>query len=90
MKKKPGFALRSVCGENFLIAQGVQNIDFSKLIALNETSTYLWNAIGQDEDFTIDKLVKLLLDEYEVSEEQARNDVEALCKSMIDAGIIQS
>lgn len=88
MKKKPGFALRSVCGEKFLIAEGVENIDFSKLIALNETSTYLWEAIPEDEEFTIDTLVDLLLEEYDVTAEQARQDVTELCHAMLQAGII--
>lgn len=88
MKKKPGFALRSVCGEQFLIAEGIENIDFSKLIALNESSAYLWQSISDEEEFTVDTLTQLLLDEYEVEPQQARADVEALCKSMIDAGIL--
>lgn len=88
MKKKPGFALRSVCGEQFLIAEGIENIDFSELIALNESSAYLWKTIKEDEEFTVDTLTQLLLDEYEVTPEQARADVEALCQSMIEAGIV--
>lgn len=88
MKKKPGFALRSVCGEQFLIAGGIENIDFSELIALNESSAYLWKTIKEDEEFTVDTLTQLLLDEYEVTPEQARADVEALCQSMIEAGIV--
>lgn len=88
MKKKPGFALRSVCGEQFLIAEGIENIDFSKLIALNESSAYLWKTIREDEEFTVDTLTQLLLDEYEVEPEKARQDVEALCQSMIEAGIV--
>lgn len=88
MKKKKGFALRSVCGEQFLIAEGVENIDFSKLIALNETSAFLWNAIGEEEEFTIDTLVSKITDEYEVTAEEARPDIVALCDTMIEAGII--
>lgn len=88
MKKKPGFALRSVCGEQFLIAEGVENIDFSKLIALNQSSAYLWNAVG-DEEFTVDAMVELLLKEYDVEAEQARKDVEALVTAMTDAGVIE-
>lgn len=90
MKKKPGFALRSVCGEQFLIAEGLENIDFSKLIALNETSVYLWNAIDEGEEFTIDTMTDLLLAEYEVDADQARKDVEKLCDAMIEAGIIET
>lgn len=89
MKKKPGFALRSVCGEQFLIAEGLSNIDFSKLIALNESSAYLWNAIDEGEEFTIDSLTALILEEYEVEENIARNDVKALVASMLEAGVIE-
>lgn len=89
MKKKPGFALRSVCGEQFLIAEGLSNIDFSKLIALNESSAYLWNAIDEGEEFTIDSLTALILQEYEVEENTARNDVKALVASMLEAGVIE-
>lgn len=88
MKKKPGFALRSVCGEEFLIAEGLENIDFSKLISLNESSAFLWSKVADDEEFTVQSLVALLLDEYEVTEQQATEDVAALCRSMIAAGVI--
>lgn len=88
MKKRPGFRLRSVCGEQFLIAEGLQNIDFSKLISLNESSAYLWNNIGDDEEFTVDTLVELILKEYEIDEATARKDVETLVDTMVEAGII--
>lgn len=89
MKKKPGFALRSVCGEKFLIAEGVDNIDFSKLIALNESSVYLWKSLADGEEFTEETLVELLMNEYEVSREQASEDVAVLCRSMIEAEIVE-
>lgn len=89
MKKKPGFVMRSVCGERFLIAEGLENIDFSKLIALNESSVYLWESIKEGEEFTIDTLTDLLLEEYEVTRDVAQKDVEALVKQMLEAGIIE-
>ena len=89
MKKKPGFALRSVCGENFLIAEGMQNIDFSKLIALNESSTYLWKAIKQDEYFTAESMADLLMQEYEVDRETAIKDAQQLINSLVEAGVIE-
>lgn len=89
MKKKPGFTLRSLCGEQFLIAEGMENIDFSNLIALNDTSAFLWNAVAEGEEFTADTLTALLCAEYEVSEAEARADVEALIADMKKAGIIE-
>lgn len=41
MKKKSGFVLRQVCGENIIVAEGKENIDFSSIIAMNESSAYL-------------------------------------------------
>ena len=88
MKTKEGFRLRTVCGENIIVAEGIANIDFSRIISLNESAAYLWNKV-QDTEFTNDTLVKLLLEEYEIDEATARADVEALTKKWFEAGIIE-
>ena len=88
MKKKPGFTMRTICGENFLVAEGLENIDFTKLIALNETSAFLWSSIGEDETFTSERLTELLVEEYDVTPDVARADVEVLVSNMLDMGLI--
>lgn len=87
MQVKSGFKLNQVCGQTFLVPMGESNIDFSKLIALNESSLLLWNRM-QEGDFIIDDLVKVLLDEYEVDEATARKDVEAIVKQFEEEGVI--
>lgn len=88
MKTKKGFKLRTVCGENIIVAEGIENIDFSRIISMNESASYLWNKI-QEQEFTIDTLVNLLLEEYEVDEATARSDAEALVEKWQEAGIIE-
>lgn len=88
MKAKTGFNLRNVCGEQVIVAEGRENIDFSNIISMNETSAYLWNAI-QGKDFTVDDLVKLLTQEYDVDEQTARKDAQALANQWLDAGICE-
>ena len=88
MKTKKGFRLRNVCGENIIVAEGIENIDFSRIISMNETSAYLWQNI-QDKEFDADTLVKLLLTEYEVDEATARKDAEGLITKWHEAGIIE-
>lgn len=88
MKAKTGFNLRNVCGEQVIVAEGRENIDFSNIISMNETSAYLWNAI-QDKDFTVDDLVELLTQEYDVDEQTARKDAQALAKQWLEAGICE-
>ena len=87
MKVKPGFKLNQVCGQTFLVPMGEGNIDFSKLIALNESSLLMWKKMEQGE-FTEDDLVNILLEEYEVDETTARKDVKAILKQYKDEGVV--
>ena len=88
MKTKKGFKLRTVCGENIIVAEGVENIDFSRIISMNESSAYLWQNV-LDTDFNADTLVELLLKEYEIDEATARRDSEQLLQKWLEAGIIE-
>ena len=88
MKAKKGFRLRNVCGENIIIAEGIENIDFSRIISMNESSAFLWAKI-QGTDFTKETLVKLILEEYDIDEATAKADVDKLIKSWKEAGIIE-
>ena len=56
MKVKNGFNLREVCGENIIVAEGDENIDFSNIISMNESSAYLWQEVQKLDNFTIDTL----------------------------------
>ena len=88
MKTKKGFKLRNVCGENIIVADGIENIDFSRIISMNESAAYLWSNI-QEQEFDADKLVSLLLDEYDTDEATARADVLQLIDKWKEAGIIE-
>lgn len=88
MLLKEGLKYNEVCGQSFIVPMGEDNIDFSKIIALNESSKLLWKRMEQGE-FSVDDLVKVLLDEYEVDEATARNDVETIIKQFEKEGILK-
>lgn len=88
MKIKTGFEMRNVCGEKVVIATGLENLDFSKMISLNETAAYLWEA-AEGKDFCEAQLVEALCQEYEVSPEQAANDVAALIENWKELGLVE-
>ena len=88
MKAKPGFNLRDVCGEQIIVAEGKENIDFSNIISMNESSAYLWREVQKLESFTAEDLAKLLLDQYEVDEETALHDTQTLATQWLKAGIV--
>ncbi len=89
MKTKKGFRLRTVCGENIIVAEGIENIDFSRIISMNESSAFLWKKVENGQDFTEEDLTQYLTDEYEVDEATARKDINALTANWLKAGIIE-
>lgn len=89
MKVKNGFNLREVCGENIIVAEGDENIDFSNIISMNESSAYLWQEVQKLNNFTIDTLTQLLCEQYEIDEATAKKDVTTLATQWAAAGIIE-
>ena len=89
MKAKKGFNLRTICGENIIVGEGIENIDFSKIISMNESSAFLWKTIQKEPSFTEEKLAELLTEEYEVDHQTALADAKELCRQWQEAGIIE-
>lgn len=87
MKKKKGFNLRNVCGEEIIVAEGKENIDFSNIISMNETSAFLWKNL-KDNDFSVEDMANLLTDEYDVAYATAIADCKELVSLWSEAGII--
>ena len=89
MKAKKGFKAREICGETIVVPEGEENIDFSNIIKMNETAVYLWKAVQNRDAFSMDDLVDLLLEDYEVDRQQAAADVKVLVSQWAQAGIIE-
>ena len=89
MKIKNGFVLREMCGENIVSAEGLEHINFNKLISLNSTAAFLWKAL-EGKEFTEEEMAQLLVDEYGIDMELALTDSKNLCKAWIEAGITES
>lgn len=87
MKIKDGFILRCICGEYIVVGEGLAQINFNKMLSMNESAAYLWKEITGKE-FTREDLVQLLLDQYEVSREQAAADVDKLVDTWIKEGVV--
>ncbi len=89
MKIKKGFVLRSICGQNVISGEGLEQVNFSKLVTLNETATYLWKEV-QDKEFTAQTLADLMTDRYEVTAERALEDAKALCDQWVEMGLAEA
>lgn len=90
MKIKKGFVLRQVCGENVIVGEGLDAINFGKLLALNETAAWLWSQAQQMGDFTAEALTEKLCEEYDVTLDEARNDVAGIITQWQGVNVIES
>ncbi len=87
MKIDPNFELRNICGENIIISHGKENINFTKIITLNESATFIWNKIA-DTDFTLDDMVSIICIEYDIANATATAACQAILAEWTKAGII--
>lgn len=88
MKIKEGFELRDVCGEAVVVATGRKNIDFSKVINLNESASLVWREV-QGHDFDAGEVARVLTAHYEVDEATAARDAVALLAQWKEAGLAE-
>ena len=75
-------------GEHVILSHGMDNIDFSKIISLNETAAFLWKQAVGKEAISEDGLVSSLLEAYEVDEETARKDVAQVLAKWREIGLL--
>ena len=89
MKLIEGFRLRPLGKEYIVTPESVAQINFNKMISLNSSAAYLWKSV-EGREFTPEELKRLLLDRYDVEEEIAGRDAEAIAQSWIEAGIAEA
>lgn len=89
MRIKEGFVLREICGQNVVSGEGLDQVNFSKLITLNPTATLLWQKAEKDGDFTVDSLAEVLIETFpEVEKERLVSDTAKLVKQWVEMGLI--
>lgn len=87
MKFKKEYKVRSIAGENVVIMQGRYGSDVTRVISLNDTSLLLWNEL-QGEDFDLNKVVDLLLENFYVDEVTATKDAEAWIAKLKECNLV--
>lgn len=89
MKVKKGLELQEVCGEFIIVPAGIENVDFSKIISLNETAADIWKGVAEMNEFSIDDMVSILMEQYEVDEETAREDCSKIAERWKEMGLTE-
>ena len=86
MKVEKEFVLREIAGDYIIIPTGKTVLEFNGLITVNEVGVSLWNMLQKE--VTLDELVQGILDEYDVEESVAREDIVEFLNRLADGGIL--
>ena len=86
MKLEKEFVLREIAGDYVIIPVGKTVIEFNGLITVNEVGVSIWNMLQNE--VTFDQIVQVILNEYEVEESVAREDIREFLDQLIDGGIL--
>lgn len=80
------FVLREIAGDYIIIPTGKTILEFNGLITVNEVGVSLWKMLQQE--ITFDGLVQGILEEYDVEESIAREDIQEFLDTLIAGGIL--
>ena len=86
MKVNSNYVVKVLAGEPILVHQDEHNVDFSKVITLNEIALLIFEQIKNG--FSLDEIVAAILAEYEVDEAVARADAIEFIEKLKELGII--
>lgn len=87
MKISKEFVLREIAGDYIIIPTGKTVLEFNGLITVNEVGVDLWKML--QEDVTFEELVQGILNEYDVEESVAREDIAEFLDTLIEGGILK-
>lgn len=86
MKIKKELIKRSIAGDTILVPVGKTVYDSNGLFVLNEVAASIWDVLGDCE--TQDEIVDKILEEYEVSKEEAERDTAEFLGTLREMQII--
>ena len=88
MKISEKFKVREMAGEHVIIMPGRVGADMTRILALNDSSLYLWETL-RGRDFTTEEAAGLLTERYEVDEGTALRDAHAWTGKLAECGVLE-
>lgn len=85
MKIKEGYRLRKVGNNSLVVAAG--GINFTGLITVNETGTFIWNMLEKGAE--TDEIIAALAAECAVAPEEITDDVDAFIEKLKGADLVE-
>ena len=86
MKINPDFVLRTVAGKHIVVPIGEAGVSFNGVITLNDSGKMLFEMLVKGAEPK--DLVNRLMEVYDVSQEQANEDVKAFIETLASRHVL--
>ena len=87
MKIVKEFILREIAGECVLVPTGATSQEFNGMITISDTAKFIWENIEKVD--SLEEMIRMVLDTYEIDEETARRDTIAFVGALVENGFIE-
>ncbi|MBP5548084.1 MAG: PqqD family peptide modification chaperone [Bacteroidales bacterium] len=81
MRINPKYKVRKVAENNIVLIQGRNPGDMTSVVALNDTSLFLWNNL-KGLDFEVEDITNLLVEQFDVDADVAAKDAAAWVETL--------
>ncbi len=88
MKLKYEFNVREIAGEYILVPMGAGALQFSGMVTTNAVGAAICDCLK--ESTTADAILAKLLEEFDIDEATAREDMDAFLASLEKAGLLEA
>ncbi len=88
MKLRSDLILRTIGSDHLIVDPSQDMVDLSTVYTLNSSAAWLWEEL-KGKDFDTDTIVDLLLENYEVSKDQAASDAGVLLQDFRKQGLLE-
>ncbi|WP_293937375.1 PqqD family protein [Sphingobacterium sp. UBA5996] len=88
MKLRSDLILRTIGSDHLIVDPSQDMVDLSTVYTLNSSAAWLWEEL-KGKDFDTDTIVDLLLENYEVSKDQAASDAAVLLQDFRKQGLLE-
>lgn len=89
MKLNDKYQIRSIAGEEIVIASGDSQTDLTRILSLNPTAVWLWKQLS-GKDFTEEDVANLLLNRFNIDQTVAVVDARGWIDVLKQYYIIES
>ncbi|MDO4978310.1 MAG: PqqD family protein [Eubacteriales bacterium] len=86
MRINKDYILRNIVGEYVLVPTGKATQDINGMIHLSEAGGFIWKLYDQKN--SLEEIIDVLMEEYEVDRETAERDVYGYSKVLFDNNLI--